>query len=222
MNTKFKPGDHLLPYQRDWVGDHARWKFGLMARQVGKDFSSGFEGVADCALAECTGQKIDWLIASPSERQSLESLQKWKAWAEIFKLTLASEEELREAGGESLLKAATITFPHGSRVIAVPGKPDTVRGYSAKVLFTEFAFFEEPDATWRSIYASIANPLRGGLKKMRIITTPNGIGNKAHDIWVQNYKAKEEVRRQKEEMEANGDGSELLLSSFPHLEVSLR
>jgi phage FluMu gp28-like protein len=185
-----------------------------MARQVGKDFSSGFEGVADCALAECTGQKTDWLIASPSERQSLESLQKWKAWAEIFKLTLADEEELREAGGESLLKAATITFPHGNRVIAVPGKPDTVRGYCANVLFTEFAFFEEPEATWRSIYASIANPLRGGIKKMRIITTPNGIGNKAHDLWVQNYRAKEEVRRQMEEMEANEDGSGLPPSSF--------
>jgi len=89
-----------------------------MARQVGKDFSSGFEGMADCALAECTGKRTDWLIASPSERQSLESLQKWKAWAEIFKLTLADEQELREAGSESLLKAATITFPHGIRASA--------------------------------------------------------------------------------------------------------
>jgi phage FluMu gp28-like protein len=187
MNAKSRPSDLLLPYQQAWADDHSRWKFGLMGRQVGKDFSSGFEGMAECALAECTGQRIDWLIASPSERQSLESLQKWKAWAEMFKLALADEEELREAGGESLLKAATITFPHGSRVIAVPGKPDTVRGYCANVLFTEFAFFEEPDATWRSIYASIANPLRGGVKKMRIITTPNGIGNKAHDIWSRNF-----------------------------------
>jgi phage FluMu gp28-like protein len=157
MNRKFRPGDQLLPYQQDWVDDDSRWKFGLMARQVGKDFSAAFEGVADCLLAECTGQKVDWLIASPSERQSLEALEKWKAWAEAFKLTLADEQEFREAGGESLLKAATITFPHGSRVMAVPGKPDTVRGYSANVLFTEFAFFEQPEATWRSIYASIAN-----------------------------------------------------------------
>jgi phage FluMu gp28-like protein len=118
---KIKPGDHLLPYQRAWVDDHSRWKFGLMARQVGKDFSSGFEGVADCALAERTGQKIDWLIASSSERPSLESLQKRKAWAETFKPMLAGEEELREASGEGLLKAATITFSHGSRVLAVPG-----------------------------------------------------------------------------------------------------
>jgi phage FluMu gp28-like protein len=70
----------------------------------------------------------------------------------------------------------------------VPGKPDTVRGYSANVLLTEFAFFEQPDATWRAILPSITNPLRGGVKKVRLITTPNGIGNKAYDLWVTNFR----------------------------------
>ena len=95
-------------------------------------------------------------------------------------------EELRDAGGESLLKSVTITFPHGSRVIAVPGKPDTVRGFSANVLLTEFAFFEQPEATWAAIIPSITNEKRG-LKKVRLITTPNGIGNMAHDLWSKNY-----------------------------------
>jgi phage FluMu gp28-like protein len=183
----FELRDQLLPYQRRWARDGARWKFGLMARQVGKDFSAGFEGMADCALAEGAGRKIDWLIAAPSERQSLESLRKWKEWAEMFKITIAKDEELREAGGESLLKSATITFPHGSRVIAVPGKPDTVRGYPANVLLTEFAFFEQPEATWRALLPSVGNEM-GGKKKVRLITTPNGIGNMAHDIWVKNCK----------------------------------
>ena len=180
------PGHQLLPYQRRWVDDHARWKFGLMARQVGKDFASAFEGIADCALAEAEGRRIDWLIAAPSERQSLESLERWKEWAAIFKLTLADVQELRDAGGESLLKSVTITFPHGSRVIAVPGKPETVRGFSANVLLTEFAFFEQPEATWTAIIPSITNEKRG-LKKVRLITTPNGIGNLAHDLWIKNY-----------------------------------
>jgi phage FluMu gp28-like protein len=160
-----------------------------MSRQVGKDFSAAYEGIQDCLLAEAAGRKTDWLIVAPSERQSLESLNKWKAWAEAFKVITAGWEEQREGGGESLLKAATITFGHGSRVIAVPGKPDTVRGYSANVLLTEFAFFEQPDATWQAILPSITNPMRGGVKKVRLITTPNGIGNKAHDLWVKNYKA---------------------------------
>src|SRR5580658_9319671 len=101
-DKNFKLFQQLLPYQRDWVDDHARWKFGLMARQVGKDFASGFEGVVDCALAEAAGRKIDWLIAAPSERQSLEALEKWKEWAQILKISIADHEETREAGGESL------------------------------------------------------------------------------------------------------------------------
>ena len=64
---------------------------------------------------------------------------------------------------------------------------------------TEFAFFENPGGTWRALAASVANSLRGGVKKLRIITTPNGIGNKAHDIWVRNYQAKEELRSKNEE-----------------------
>ncbi len=181
------PSSRLLPYQLDWVNDPSRWKFGLMSRQVRKDFSSGFEGIRDILDAEKKGAKRDWLIAAPSERQSLESLSKWKDWTLAFELSLADDQVVRQAGGESLLKSATITFPGGSRVIAVPGQPDTVRGFSANVLLTEFAFFEQPDATWRAILPSITNPLRGGEKKVRLITTPNGIGNKAHDIWIKNF-----------------------------------
>jgi phage FluMu gp28-like protein len=72
-------------------------------------------------------------------------------------------------------------------VIAVPGRPETVRGYSANVLATEFAFFENPDETWRALLPSITNPLRGGPKKIRLISTPNGKGNKFHDLWLKNY-----------------------------------
>jgi phage FluMu gp28-like protein len=219
MDTKSKrkfpaPGAELLPYQKNWANDDARWKFGLMARQVGKDFSAGFEGIRDCVRADLAGKRVDWLIAAPSERQSLESFRKWKHWAEAFQFALKDEKVTRESGPESLLQSATITFPHGSRVIAVPGKPDTVRGFSANVLLTEFAFFEQPDATWRAILPSITNPKSGGVKKVRLITTPNGLGNKAHDLWVKNYRAKEEVRRQKEEMEAGENSSELHPSSL--------
>ena len=71
-------------------------------------------------------------------------------------------------------------------MIAVPGKPDTVRGYPANVLLTEFAFFEQPEATWRAMLPSVSNDW-GGIKKVRLITTPNGIGNMAHDLWVKNH-----------------------------------
>jgi hypothetical protein len=71
------------------------------------------------------------------------------------------------------------------------GRPDTVRGYSANVLLTEFAFFEDPAATWRAIVPAVTNPMRGGVKKVRLITTPNGIANKAHKIWEENYQGRD-------------------------------
>lgn len=164
------PLDLLLPYQRQWVDDAARFKAGLWSRQSGKDFSTAAEVVRDAM----SRSKTTWMIAAPSERQAVESLAKCKEWAEAFDLALTAEDIERQDGEGSLIKSGSITFGNGSRIIAVPGRPDTVRGFSANLVLTEFAFFDDPDATWRAILPSITNPLRGGLKKVRLITTPNG------------------------------------------------
>ena len=189
--------DMLLGYQRRWSDDKSRFKIGMMARQTGKDHSSGDEGVGDCFAHEMAGTKIDWLITAPSERQSLESFGKWRQWVEVYKLDIADMFETKIEGIGPDLKSSTMVFPNGSRVIAVPGRPDTVRGFSANVLATEFAFFEDPDATWRALYPSISNPMRGGEKKVRLISTPNGRGNKFEEIWTRNYQRTDaEVARQ--------------------------
>jgi phage FluMu gp28-like protein len=165
------PRDILLPYQRTWSDDLARFKAGLWSRQTGKDFSSAEEIIRDCLKRA----KTTWLIAAPSERQSLESLGKCREWSEAYKLAITDARIVNESTNpEALLKSSEIIFANGARVVAVPGRPDTVRGFSANALLTEFAFFEDDDATWRAILPSITNPLRGGEKKIRIISTPNG------------------------------------------------
>ena len=155
----------LLPYQRRFYDDPARWKVWVASRQIGKDFTSSAEIVADCMRRPGT----TWMYAAPSERQSLESLSKCKEWAEAFRFAIADILEERNA---------TILFPNKSRIICVPGKPDTVRGFSANVALTEFAFFDDPDATWKAILPSVTNPLRGGEKKVRLFSTPNGKGGR--------------------------------------------
>ncbi len=172
------PRDLLLPYQRRWVEDAARFKMGIWSRQTGKDFSMGCEIVEDCLQRA----KIEWLIGAAGERQALLSLDKVKEWAEAYHLAIADYTEER-SGSEALIKSASITWPNGSKVIAVPANPDTVRGYSANVDLTEFAFLEQPGETWRAMLPSITNPLRGGMKKVRLITTPNGKGNKTDELW---------------------------------------
>jgi phage FluMu gp28-like protein len=168
----------MLPYQTKWLDDKSRFKIGLWARQTGKDFTCAKEAVADCIAQP----KNTWIIIACGERQARESLEKAKQWAEWL-----SPEEPRisekKSGQEARMKSSEIRWKNGSRIIALPAKPQTIRGYSANLILTEFAFHEDPEGVWRAIYPTISNPMTGGEKKVRIISTPNGIGNKFHELW---------------------------------------
>lgn len=166
------PIDLLLPYQREIYDDPSRFVAWLASRQVGKSFG----GAARCVRDAMTVPKTDVLVVSPSERQSYEAVLKCRDWSEAFQLAIAEQLDERDGPG-ALMKSATIVYPNGSRIIAVPGKPDTVRGFSAHVWMDEFAFFEDPDATWKAIFPSISNPLRG-LKRLFISSTANGKGGR--------------------------------------------
>ena len=174
------PRNLLLEYQFANREDKSRFKISLMGRQTGKDFTSESEIAEDCLVRP----KTDWMIAAPSERQALDTLDQGKTWAEGFDLKIDDYKETREGNSETLLRSAQITFSNGSRMRAVPGKPDTVRGRSSNVYLTEADFFENPQATLRAIFPSITNPLRGGEKRMRIVTTPNGAGSACQRIWL--------------------------------------
>lgn len=165
-----------MPYQADWVLDQARFKIGLWARQTGKSFSTAEEAVNDCLQ-----RKTTWVTLSAGERQALEWMFKAREWSEAYKIAIEEYVEDRESA-EALLKNAEIRWPNGSRLIGIPANPKTARGYSANLTLDEFAFHEDPDAIWRAIYPSISNPLRGQFK-IRVVSTPNGQGNKFSDLW---------------------------------------
>ena len=171
------PRNLLIEYQDRVAHDGSRFKDVIQARQSGKDFEGNEEIAED--LHKRPGTR--WMIASPSERQSLDSLDQGKLWCRAFGMKLDDYQEQREGGtGEHLLKSAEITLSNGSKCVAVPGRPETVRGKSANVLITEADFLENPKETVRALLPSILNPLRGGEKKLRYISTPNGVGNLMH------------------------------------------
>ncbi len=170
----------LLPYQYDWVNDASRFKIGLWSRQTGKSFATAAEAVIHCLLNPGTL----WVVLSAGERQALEWMLKAKSWAEAVKLALAAYNETR-ADGNALMTRAEIIFANKSRIIAIPANPDTARGYSANLVLDEFAIHEKPWDIWAAIYPSITNPL-SGQKKLRIVSTPKGMGNKFADLWHKN------------------------------------
>ena len=56
-----------------------------------------------------------------------------------------------------------------------------MRGYSGNLILDEFAIHEKPFDIWAAIYPSITNRLTGE-KKLRIVSTPKGRGNKFADL----------------------------------------
>lgn len=176
----------MLSYQSDYDADRSRFKAWIASRQIGKSFTSAHEPVEDCYRHEIERTKVDWVTLSAGERQAIEWLEKAKQWTEAYHLAIADVVEDRDAP-EALLKSTQIVFPSGSRIIALPANPSTARGYSGNLTMDEFAFHEDPDAIWRATYPIITNPLRGQLK-LRILSTPNGQGNKFHEIVTVNKK----------------------------------
>ena len=173
----------LMPYQLKWVEDSSRFKIGMWSRQTGKSFATACEAVTDCA-AQPKGNSCLWVVLSAGERQALEWMEKAKKWTEAVKATVDSYDEIRESAN-ALLSRAEIRFANGARIVAIPANPDTARGYSANLVLDEFAIHERPFDIWAAIYPSITNPLNGE-KRLRIVSTPKGRGNKFADLWEHN------------------------------------
>lgn len=159
-------------YQWNWLNDPSPFKIGLWARQTGKDYTCAAEAVIDCIITP----NNHWLIIACGERQAIESLQHAKHWAE----RLCQSEPLRRVVRN---QKSEILFSNGSRITALPAKPETLRGYSANLILTEFAFHDHPEEIWRAVFPILTNPLKAGPRKLRIISTPNGQNNKFADLW---------------------------------------
>ena len=172
--------DILLPYQQGWVADASRFKVGMWSRQTGKSFSTACEAVVDCSV-QPADSSTHWVIMSAGERQALEWMDKAKKWAEAVRFTIDSYDERLNLANPTLSKAE-IRFGNGARITAIPANPDTARGYSANIILDEFAIHEKPFDIWGAVFPSITNPLSGE-KKLRVVSTPKGRGNKFADIW---------------------------------------
>jgi len=176
-------------YQRAWLEDQSRFKLGMFARQTGKTYTTSGEIVDDCIQAEIAGRRTRWVILSRGERQASEAMEEavkpfTKAFFVLYNALLKGkqpefrEETFRgESGAE--YKALEVRFPSGSRITALPANPDTARGYSANVFLDEFAFHKDSRAIWKALFPVIS---KTGLK-LRVTSTPNGMGNKFHELW---------------------------------------
>lgn len=182
----------FLPYQRNWIADTARFKIGMFSRQTGKTFSTCGECVDDCFSAWAEDRRARWVILSRGERQAAEAMTEvikpfTKAFYEVYNTLVKGgeprfeENEFRApqaSGPDAVYKALEVVYPNGSRITALPANPDTARGFSANVILDEFAFHAKSREIWAALFPVIS---RTGLK-LRVISTPNGKGNKFYEL----------------------------------------
>ncbi|MGS4945192.1 terminase large subunit domain-containing protein [Meridianimarinicoccus sp. RP-17] len=187
-----KPVIEFYPYQKRWLQDDARFKIGMMSRQIGKTFTTCGECVDDCIQAEIDGRRARWVILSRGERQAAEAMVEaiqpiTRAFYGAYNTLLKGgqpeyvEGEFRapqEKGPDAIYKSLEVKYPGGSRITALPANPDTARGFSANVILDEFAFHAKSRDIWAALFPVIS---KGG-QKLRVISTPNGKGNKFFEL----------------------------------------
>jgi phage FluMu gp28-like protein len=182
-----RPVVDFLPYQRRWIADGSRFKIGMFARQTGKTFSTGGEAVDDVVQAEMAGRRARWVVLSRGERQAREMMEEVlipfsKAYWSVYDRLLKGRPEFVEGeflgGDDARYQSLEIRYPGGSRITALPANPDTARGFSANVVLDEFAFHAKSRDIWRALFPVIS---KGG-QKLRVISTPNGKGNKFFEL----------------------------------------
>jgi len=176
-----EPAINLLQTQKDYLKDDSRFKAGMFTRQGGKTFVGTLEVVDQTFEAEARSRRSPWVILSRSQRQSeiamREGVHRHLAAYGVALKTLGQEEVEFYDEDKIKRKAFELIFPGGNFIAAVPASPDTVRGYSANMLFDEFAIQKAAREIWKAAYPIITRGF-----KARVISSPKGIGNKFHEI----------------------------------------
>jgi phage terminase large subunit-like protein len=146
------------PWQSDLLRSDARQMILLCSRQSGKSTVSSI-----LAIHEAIYQPNSLiLLLSPSLRQSQELFRKLKdVYNELDSPTLPQPIE------ESALRSE---FDNGSRIIALPGKEATIRGFSGVSLLIVDEASRVPDELYQAIRPMLA--VSGG--RIVLLSTPFG------------------------------------------------
>lgn len=167
----------FYPYQQRWAANDSRFKIGMFARQTGKTFTTTYEVAKDSQLVDAAGGRTRWVILSRGERQAKEAMEEGvkRHCQALGSIVKTFETDYKTAGAS--YKALEVEFPGGSRITALPANPDTARGFSANVFLDEFAFHADSRKIWTALF-----PVISAGHKLRVVSTPNGKGNKFYDL----------------------------------------
>lgn len=156
----------FYPFQRAWLLEPERFAVCNKSRQIGFTHSTaGWAVIRGALLGETT------TAISIGARESAEILDKATKHASIL-ADLGSKWARARQHGDYL------DFESGGRIIALPASSGG-RSFSGNVILDEFAFHEgKSDKVWD---AASAVAMHGFC--VRVVSTPNGVGNLYHELW---------------------------------------
>lgn len=155
----------FYPFQLEWLLEPSDYAICNKARQIGLSHTTSALGVLWGALhGELT------TIISIGELESFEVLEKAKRHARVLTgLGSQMSAPIRE-------NAKEIAFASGGRILALPSTGG--RSFTGNVFLDEFAYQEHAAKVWD---AAAAVTMLGG--RLRVASTPNGVGNDYHGLW---------------------------------------
>jgi hypothetical protein len=109
------------------------------------------------------------LVVSPSERQSREFLRKAKRFVSRLKIPIRGDGD----------NQVSLQLPNGSRLVGIPGKEETVRGFSAVSLL----LIDEAARVSDEMYNSVTPMLAVGDGCLWLMSTPHGKRGFFYDAW---------------------------------------
>jgi phage FluMu gp28-like protein len=155
----------MKPYQRRWVFEPSRFAICNKSRQIGISFSSA---ATACLWGAFRGE-VNTIISVGQDESDV-----------VLEMVKKHARVLHRAGSEmarTVRKTSdAIVFASGGSVLALPSTGG--RSYSGNVILDEFAYQKHAKEVWDA-----AAPVALLGHKMRVISTPNGVGNEYHDLW---------------------------------------
>ena len=178
----------MLPYQRKWIADPARFRIALKARQIGWTTVLAFEAVVSAAF-----KGRDQLIISSAEKNAVEVLTRCSKWVEVLKASgvrfHVSSDSKTELGLGS------------NKILSLAQNPDTVRGFTGDVYLDEFPHHPNAAEIYEAAFPIITHGYR-----ISIVGTPLGMSGRFYDIWTNEGQYRDYVRHKCDIYQAVADG----------------
>lgn len=147
---------HPDPYQAQILLSSSNLGILNCSRQWGKTVTMAAKAVQH---AYCAPERMV-VVVSPAERQSREFMRRVRAHVRKLGLPLESD-------GDNKI---SLVFPNGSRIVGLPGRPDTIRCFSAVTL----VLIDEASRVSEEMYEAVGPMLATTDGAMWLLSTPNG------------------------------------------------